>query len=214
MTSNLRHANASLAKNDSTRCKEMDSINSINNSPNMECNRNYNTITSHDGTNAVANENTPDSASNSVYNESIQSEEIIRSVDVKLDSGSNKSSLILRSTNPSSGHSKAYCQVASNAGPKESLEAKRERKAAKTLAIITGVFVICWLPFFILALIRPICGDSCSPPKMVQSIFSWLGFTNSTLNPIIYTIFSPEFRTAFQRILLGRQSNSRASCNV
>lgn len=27
---------------------------------------------------------------------------------------------------------------------KETLEAKRERKAAKTLAIITGAFVVCW----------------------------------------------------------------------
>ncbi|XP_052894148.1 5-hydroxytryptamine receptor-like [Anopheles moucheti] len=93
---------------------------------------------------------------------------------------------------------------------KETLEAKRERKAAKTLAIITGAFVVCWLPFFLTALLMPLC-ESCSINDTVASLFLWLGYFNSTLNPVIYTIFSPEFRQAFKRILFGshRSTNYR-----
>ncbi|KAK7871680.1 hypothetical protein R5R35_009045 [Gryllus longicercus] len=92
---------------------------------------------------------------------------------------------------------------------KESLEAKRERKAAKTLAIITGAFVVCWLPFFIMALLLPLC-ETCYISDYLQSFFLWLGYFNSTLNPVIYTIFSPEFRQAFKRILCGSGRRSRS----
>lgn len=90
---------------------------------------------------------------------------------------------------------------------KETLKAKRERKAAKTLAIITGAFVICWLPFFIVALLLPLCTD-CDISETVMSFFLWLGYFNSTLNPVIYTVFSPEFRQAFKRILCGTRRNA------
>ncbi|KAJ3642030.1 hypothetical protein Zmor_024850 [Zophobas morio] len=92
---------------------------------------------------------------------------------------------------------------------KESLEAKRERKAAKTLAIITGAFVMCWLPFFILALLMPLCGDACTISDYIMSFALWLGYFNSTLNPVIYTIFNPEFRQAFKRILCGGHTRGR-----
>lgn len=83
-----------------------------------------------------------------------------------------------------------------------SADSKRERKAAKTLAIITGAFIICWLPFFIMAVLLPIYKDLFK--EYMVSLFLWLGYFNSTLNPIIYTIFSPEFRHAFKKILFGR----------
>ncbi|KAG8269915.1 5-hydroxytryptamine receptor [Homalodisca vitripennis] len=91
---------------------------------------------------------------------------------------------------------------------KEAADSKRERKAAKTLAIITGAFVVCWLPFFIMAILLPIYNGDKFSPYMI-ALFLWLGYFNSTLNPIIYTIFSPEFRHAFKRILCGRSNSIR-----
>jgi len=87
-----------------------------------------------------------------------------------------------------------------------SLEAKREKKAAKTLAIVTGAFIICWLPFFVMALIAPLCQGCIN--EIIFSFFLWLGYFNSTLNPIIYTVFSPEFRQAFKKLLCGRGNNN------
>ncbi|KRZ14777.1 5-hydroxytryptamine receptor [Trichinella zimbabwensis] len=91
---------------------------------------------------------------------------------------------------------------------KQKTSPKREARAARTLAVVTGTFVLCWLPFFVLALYRPIaCPSSdhsisrCSISPLLESVFLWLGYVNSALNPIIYTVFSPDFAKAFKRIL-------------
>ncbi|XP_035791641.1 5-hydroxytryptamine receptor-like isoform X2 [Anopheles albimanus] len=103
--------------------------------------------------------------------------------------------------------------LASKKKAQSSTDSKRERKAAKTLAIITGAFVCCWLPFFIIAILLPTC-TSCDISPLVTSVCLWLGYFNSTLNPIIYTIFSPEFRHAFKRILCGRRYSLRRTRNL
>lgn len=77
---------------------------------------------------------------------------------------------------------------------REKREVKRERKAARTLGIITGSFVICWLPFFTLALLRPLSTTVAKTPQIIVSLAGWLGYLNSLLNPVIYTLFNPDFR--------------------
>lgn len=74
----------------------------------------------------------------------------------------------------------------------------RERKAAKTLSIIVGVFIVCWLPFFTINIIDPFCGRCLSPELF--AVFVWLGFVNSALNPIIYAQ-NKNFRRAFKSLL-------------
>lgn len=83
---------------------------------------------------------------------------------------------------------------------------KSERKASTTLGIIVGAFIICWLPFFMLALIRPFYKPD-DIPHSVSSLFLWLGYCNSALNPIIYAIFNKEIRKPFILIMCLRWRN-------
>lgn len=77
-----------------------------------------------------------------------------------------------------------------------------DHKAAVTLGIIMGVFLLCWVPFFIVNPIAAFC--STCIPKLVFQILTWCGYVNSCLNPIIYSIFNTEFRYAFRRILFPK----------
>uniref|UniRef100_A0A8C5APH9 Trace amine-associated receptor 1 n=1 Tax=Gadus morhua TaxID=8049 RepID=A0A8C5APH9_GADMO len=79
---------------------------------------------------------------------------------------------------------------------------KHQRKATKTLAIIMGVFLSFWTPFFICNIIDPYIGYSI-PPTLFD-ILSWLGYLNSTINPLVYAFFYSWFRKAFQIIVSGR----------
>lgn len=76
---------------------------------------------------------------------------------------------------------------------------RMETKAAKTLGIIVGGFIFCWLPFFTMYLIRAFC-EECIPPLLFSILF-WLGYCNSAINPLIYALFSKDFRFAFKRII-------------
>ncbi|XP_075399294.1 alpha-1B adrenergic receptor isoform X2 [Tenrec ecaudatus] len=83
----------------------------------------------------------------------------------------------------------------------------REKKAAKTLGIVVGMFILCWLPFFI-ALPLGSMFSTLKPPDTVFKVVFWLGYFNSCLNPIIYPCSSKEFKRAFLRIL-GCQCRGR-----
>ncbi|XP_034533156.1 alpha-2 adrenergic receptor [Notolabrus celidotus] len=77
----------------------------------------------------------------------------------------------------------------------------REKKFTFVLAVVMGVFVICWFPFFFSYSLYSVCRVSCKIPDPLFKFFFWIGYCNSSLNPAIYTIFNRDFRRAFQKIL-------------
>ncbi|XP_069014849.1 trace amine-associated receptor 1-like [Embiotoca jacksoni] len=78
---------------------------------------------------------------------------------------------------------------------------KKERKATKTLAVVLGVFLLCWTPFFLCITFLPYID---SVPVPVMETLNWLALSNSMLNPFIYAFFYSWFRLAFKMIISGK----------
>ncbi|KAF7201711.1 5-hydroxytryptamine receptor 1B [Nothobranchius furzeri] len=85
---------------------------------------------------------------------------------------------------------------------KKRISAARERKATKTLGIILGAYIVCWLPFFIYTLLVATC-ETCLNHDLFD-FFTWLGYLNSLINPIIYTMSNEDFKKAFQKLVRFR----------
>jgi 5-hydroxytryptamine receptor 1 len=66
-----------------------------------------------------------------------------------------------------------------------------------------GAFVICWLPFFVKELVVNIC-ENCKISEEMSNFLAWLGYLNSLINPMIYTIFNEDFKKAFQKLVRCR----------
>ncbi|XP_037717991.1 5-hydroxytryptamine receptor 1D [Drosophila subpulchrella] len=76
---------------------------------------------------------------------------------------------------------------------------KRDSKTAKTLTIVMGGLIACWLPFFVYYLLIPFLPR----PAVLEDLmfgFTWIGWVNCAINPFIYAFYNPDFRTAFWRL--------------
>ncbi|XP_043676615.1 octopamine receptor beta-3R-like isoform X3 [Vespula pensylvanica] len=109
-----------------------------------------------------------------------------------------------RSSTRQHHHQQMLLQAAADTGTsirQQSKSWRAEHKAARTLGIIMGAFLLCWLPFFLWYLTTTLCGEACYCPDTVVSVLFWIGYFNSALNPLIYAYFNRDFREAFKDTL-------------
>lgn len=89
---------------------------------------------------------------------------------------------------------------------------EKELKATKTISLVIGAFLVCWLPFFVLSIMSQHC-TQCTISFEVVIIVKWLHYANSALNPIIYSMHNRDFRAALQTILFNKNSNVHESAD-
>ncbi|XP_060114751.1 trace amine-associated receptor 5-like [Heteronotia binoei] len=86
---------------------------------------------------------------------------------------------------------------------------KRERKAAKTLGIAVGIYLLCWLPFTIDTMVDSLV-NFITPP-IVFDVLIWFAYFNSACNPLIYVFSYRWFRKAVKLVLTRQVFYTRTS---
>ncbi|XP_070690525.1 adenosine A2a receptor a [Pempheris klunzingeri] len=86
-------------------------------------------------------------------------------------------------------------------GEKSRSTLQKEIQAAKSLAIIVGLFAVCWLPLHIINCFTLFCPECARPPVWIMYVAIILSHANSVINPFIYAYRIREFRQTFRKII-------------
>ncbi|XP_066506541.1 trace amine-associated receptor 13c-like [Hoplias malabaricus] len=91
--------------------------------------------------------------------------------------------------------------------PEANISGSSQTKAAKKLGVVISVYLICWIPFYLSSLSLEIMPSS----SVLWTVLTWLNYTSSSVNPLIYAIFYSWFRESTKYILCCRIFQSSSS---
>ena len=98
---------------------------------------------------------------------------------------------------------------------------RKNSKAAMTISIVVGLFVVCWLPSLVTSLVNYFTSDDCGLTRQLLYYTVWtsveaLAFTSSGINPWVYCLRHDEFYKALARTFpfLKRQSSEQDLFNL
>ena len=98
---------------------------------------------------------------------------------------------------------------------------RKNSKAAMTISIVVGLFVVCWLPSLVTSLVNYFTSDDCGIARPLLYYPVWtsveaLAFTSSGINPWVYCLRHDEFYKALARTFpfLKRQSSEQDLFNL
>lgn len=74
-----------------------------------------------------------------------------------------------------------------------------ERKVVITVALVSALFLLAWLPFFLLSITWEFYNYK-SLPKLVIFV-KWMHYSNSAVNPMVYAFRDREMRKTFRKLM-------------
>ncbi|XP_066120450.1 cytospin-B isoform X2 [Saccopteryx bilineata] len=78
---------------------------------------------------------------------------------------------------------------------------RREAHAAKSLAVIVGIFALCWLPVHTINCVTLFRGEVKNKSKWLMNVAILLSHANSVVNPVVYAYRNRDFRSTFHGII-------------
>ncbi|EPY76338.1 kappa-type opioid receptor-like protein [Camelus ferus] len=95
------------------------------------------------------------------------------------------------------------------------------RRITRLVLVVVAVFIVCWTPIHIFILVEALGSTSHSTAALSSYYFCIaLGYTNSSLNPILYAFLDENFKRCFRdfcfpiKMRMERQSTSRVRNTV
>ncbi|XP_047360234.1 neuropeptide SIFamide receptor-like [Vespa velutina] len=87
----------------------------------------------------------------------------------------------------------------------ERIQQKSKVKVVKMLVVVVILFVLSWLPLYVIFAVIKLGGDVAGQEDEILPIATpiaqWLGASNSCINPILYAFFNKKYRRGFVAIL-------------
>ena len=91
-----------------------------------------------------------------------------------------------------------------------SRQAALERRCLILFASMATVFLVCWLPWYILMLLHNVDNTEEKGLEIAAQAFTLVRYATSIINPVLYTFFRPDFYTALKS-LFKKQRSRRSS---
>ncbi|KAG5850268.1 delta-type opioid receptor-like [Anguilla rostrata] len=95
------------------------------------------------------------------------------------------------------------------------------RRITKLVLVVVAVFVVCWTPIHIFILVKALTNVPETTAVMAAYFFCVaLGYTNSSLNPILYAFLDENFKRCFKdfclpsKLKVDRQGTNRARSTI
>lgn len=93
---------------------------------------------------------------------------------------------------------------------------QRNIRAAKRIALIVSAFLTCWVPYSVLSIIANLCFECYGKiPFQVYCVTLLMGYSNSALNPFLYSFNNRNFIDSYKRLYrVVRKAFRRQSSGV
>ena len=92
------------------------------------------------------------------------------------------------------------CHLRFTGGATGSSITVQELKLSKSLFVVVFAFMICWIPFWVVVVLRRFHVVTSEMPRNIELLTIFFIYLSNTINPFIYAGMNPIFKSEFKKM--------------